>query len=354
MPFLTPTEEDQQQTEGLVLEKIQETQRLHGDANVPLFSAAHERFLRSSLDGLISPYISLDSSRTWIMYWIWHSMKLLKRPLSPHLHHAAAGFLKLCQAPSGGFAGSPMPSLPHTVATYSAVMALACVGTEESLSVINRSSLHDFLLSMKHPSGAFQSHQDGECDVRAAYCAIAVASLCNILSPQLIHKTKDWVMQCQHADGGFAGVPNGEPHAGYTYCATACLGLLNDWEGVDKAHLKRWLVLRQRSTEGGFDGRPNKLVDSCYSFWNLGSLAIVDPQSVDAFNKEALKTYILGACQGKRGGLKDKPGKPVDFYHTCYALSGLSLTGLCELDEVNPVYNVVRSKAEFALEHFKK
>ena len=25
-----------------------------------------------------------------------------------------------------------------------------------------------------------------------------------------------------------------------------------------------------------------------------------------------------------RGGLRDKPGKPVDYYHTCYGLSGLA------------------------------
>ncbi len=29
-------------------------------------------------------------------------------------------------------------------------------------------------------------------------------------------------------------------------------------------------------------------------------------------------------CQATKGGLRDKPGKPVDFYHTCYCLSGLS------------------------------
>jgi hypothetical protein len=29
-------------------------------------------------------------------------------------------------------------------------------------------------------------------------------------------------------------------------------------------------------------------------------------------------------CQQIRGGMKDKPGKPPDFYHTCYCLSGLS------------------------------
>jgi protein farnesyltransferase subunit beta len=33
---------------------------------------------------------------------------------------------------------------------------------------------------------------------------------------------------------------------------------------------------------------------------------------------------IMVCCQDKNGGLRDKPGKNRDFYHTCYALSGLS------------------------------
>lgn len=36
---------------------------------------------------------------------------------------------------------------------------------------------------------------------------------------------------------------------------------------------------------------------------------------------------ILEQCtQARKGGLRDKPGKPVDFYHTCYCLSGLGVT----------------------------
>ena len=37
-----------------------------------------------------------------------------------------------------------------------------------------------------------------------------------------------------------------------------------------------------------------------------------------------LQRYILLCCQQIEGGLRDKPGKPRDFYHTCYSLSGLS------------------------------
>ena len=84
--------------------------------------------------------------------------------------------------------------------------------------------------------------------------------------------------------------------------------------------------------EGGFQGRKNKLVDGCYSFWQGGTPAILKmymkssgttrPYLPDA---EALQRYILHACQQRNGGLRDKPSKPRDFYHTCYCLSGLSV-----------------------------
>lgn len=36
--------------------------------------------------------------------------------------------------------------------------------------------------------------------------------------------------------------------------------------------------------------------------------------------------YILLACQHPSGGLRDKPMKSADFYHTCYALSGMAVS----------------------------
>lgn len=46
-----------------------------------------------------------------------------------------------------------------------------------------------------------------------------------------------------------------------------------------RCNLKRqesWLLQRQMRLEGGFQGRTNKLVDSCYSFWQGAALAIVE------------------------------------------------------------------------------
>lgn len=91
--------------------------------------------------------------------------------------------------------------------------------------------------------------------------------------------------------------------------------------------------------EGGFQGRTNKLVDGCYSFWQGAILPIVqalinkngkfgihmmyplyvsyvitEPEYRDImkrplFNRGALQEYILICCQIPVGGLIDKPGK---------------------------------------------
>jgi protein farnesyltransferase subunit beta len=95
---------------------------------------------------------------------------------------------------------------------------------------------------------------------------------------------------------------------------------------LDIATLTYWLSSRQCTPEGGYNGRTNKLVDGCYSHWVGGCWSIVEAAtSTNICNRAALGRYILAACQEKKpGGLKDKPGKSADAYHTCYNLAGLS------------------------------
>jgi protein farnesyltransferase subunit beta len=41
------------------------------------------------------------------------------------------------------------------------------------------------------------------------------------------------------------------------------------------------------SLEGGFQGRTNKLVDGCYSFWAAGDFPIIKAELSRALGKEA-------------------------------------------------------------------
>lgn len=243
-----------------------------------------------------------------------------------------------------------------------------------------------WLLRMKRADGAFTMHQDGENDVRGAYCAVSVATLCNIATAELFDKTADWVSQCQTYEGGISAEPGDEAHGGYAFCGLATLAMLNDTSKIDVQRLLHWTAHRQMSLEGGFQGRSNKLVDGCYSFWVGGVFPLLngilaseaEAQAAGAggdgndagsliYSQSGLQDYILYCCQLENGGLRDKPGKGRDYYHTCYCLSGLASsqhnddgsTPASEdeadvLQQIHPHHNVSLRKVVVASAYFKE
>lgn len=74
-----------------------------------------------------------------------------------------------------------------------------------------------------------------------------------------------------------------------------------------------------------FQGRTNKLVDGCYSFWQAAVFPILEVAQLAMGNKislsfdgKALQEYILVACQDmENGGLRDKPDKFVLLFIIC-------------------------------------
>ncbi|OUC45048.1 prenyltransferase and squalene oxidase repeat-containing domain protein, partial [Trichinella nativa] len=116
--------------------------------------------------------------------------------------------------------------MAHLATTYAAVMALCIVGTEEAYQAIDRPALLSFLTLMKQPDGSFSMHEDGEIDIRGAYCAAAVARITNIYNEKLFDKTAEWMIGCQTYEGGFSASPGCEAHGGYTFCGIAGLALL--------------------------------------------------------------------------------------------------------------------------------
>ena len=403
-------------------------------------------------------FSSLGSSRTWICYWILHSLALLGRldaGLDAEKRRAIVSFLGECQHESGGFGGGP-GQMPHLATTYAAVCALVTLGGEDALSIIRRNALMDFFLRMSIPAeqgGGMTMHQGGEVDVRGCYCALCVCYMLRMDISRISEACSlvSFVRQCQSHEGGIGGEPGNEAHGGYTFCAFGALVIAGQENAVDLELLKSWLGRMQGGVEGGMRGRTNKLVDGCYSWWQGGLCNIASScgssrddrnGNVDYMNAEsiisdavndwletatvareelcreqledtqerfdvsvdqlvaaedavketqspdlktelfaiqrtvmmlqdqvhvleqqlvsmttarccqdvirreygrptntmcdmlALQFWILQACQVKdRGGLRDKPGKHVDFYHTCYCLSGLSIAQQCQAHE---------------------
>lgn len=376
---ITDTSSDQVDTETIVLKLYKQYENVApNELDFPIVrKKIHGQMLKSCLRTLPNSYECLDASRTWLVYWILHSLWLLNDMPDSETQSDVVHFLSLCQHEEGGFGGGP-GQYPHLGTTYAAVNALSIIATEEAYNSLDRSSLQKFLWTVRGVDGSFALHKGGEHDIRGAYCAVSIAKVTNTYTDDLFDKTAEWIIGCQTYEGGFAGCPGMEAHGGYAFCAIAALALLNKTQLCDIDALLRWCVNRQMRVEGGFQGRTNKLVDGCYSFWQGAALPIISAiLSQDEENKElieavlfdqgALQEYIIICCQAlPGGGFIDKPGKYRDIYHTCYALSGLSIaqhgTGAGdpyivgrpgnELNRTHPLYNVAPHLAYNALHYF--
>jgi protein farnesyltransferase subunit beta len=241
--------------------------------------------------------------------------------------------------------------------------------------------MYQFFMNLKQKDGSFLVASHGEVDVRGIYCLLVTATLLDIITPELLEGTAGFIASCQTYEGGFASSsqpyfsagepskllgwphpPLGEAHGGYTFCSLASWVILQPFmnypnsstkekPSIDIQNLIRWLVQMQGNDIelGGFKGRTNKLVDGCYSWWCGGSFSLLEALGVPShadllddnqaeeefeelwddiddvlYNREALQRYILFACQHSAGGLRDKPPKNPDAYHTVSCLSGLS------------------------------
>ncbi|XP_030628041.1 protein farnesyltransferase subunit beta [Chanos chanos] len=374
----TETSREQKKVERTVQGVFSVYQQIHSSPQPALLREQHYQYLKKGLRHLSDAYECLDASRPWLCYWILHSLELLEEPVPASVASDVCQFLSRCQSPTGGFGGGPGQHA-HLAPTYAAVNALCILGTEEAYNVIDREKLLDFLYSVKQPDGSFVMHVGGEVDVRSAYCAASVASLTNIITPTLFEGTHNWILRCQNWEGGLGGVPGLEAHGGYTFCGTAAMVILGKEHMLDLKALLRWVTSRQMRFEGGFQGRCNKLVDGCYSFWQAGLLPLLHRAlfkegdstlslSRWMFEQQALQEYILLCCQNPAGGLLDKPNKSRDFYHTCYCLSGLSIAQYFgnrnlhhelllgreenKLAPTHPVYNICPEKVAQAIQHF--
>lgn len=137
----------------------------------------HIKFLETSLRSLATNYECLDSSRPWLIYWILNAAHLLNFRFPDDLLSRVVKFLIKCRSKNGGFGGGP-GQIAHLATTYAAVNALCIIGTTEAYDAIDKSSLIRFLYSVREDKiGAFRMDNDGEIDVRGAYCAVSVAKL---------------------------------------------------------------------------------------------------------------------------------------------------------------------------------
>ncbi|KAK7733660.1 geranylgeranyl transferase type-1 subunit beta [Cytospora paraplurivora] len=215
------------------------------------------------------------------------------------------------------------------------------------------------------------------------------------------------IRRSQTYDGGFSESFRHESHAGYGYCAVAALALLDrpletpgveagqEAEAEQTPYYKRsqalqngisdipgfisFLVSRQftylEPSEDeeedddeeddetanfqqanlalaaddpprhiGFNGRCNKVADTCYTWWVLGSLSILGVlnsgsdrnNTVDPAALKAQRDFLLDKTQHVIGGFGKRPGNPPDIYHSSLGLAALATLGDPGLKRFDP------------------
>lgn len=83
----------------------------------------------------------------------------------------------------------------------------------------------------------------------------------------------------------------------------------------------------------GFNGRCNKVADTCYTWWTLGSLAVLDlpvtaaAAAADPAATQAQRRFLLEKTQHIIGGFGKHPGSPPDVGHACLGLAALATMG---------------------------
>ncbi|KAF7328986.1 Protein farnesyltransferase subunit beta [Mycena venus] len=383
--FPTPTSSAQAETEKILLEHLPVGDNT---AAPTLQKNAHMQYLiRNIVQGFPARYTSQDASQPWLMFWTLQAFSVLQVGLDPGNKQKAVETIMAWQHPEGGFGGGPHQAA-HLLPTYAAVCALAIAGKPGEgggWDQIDRKKMYKFFMSLKQPDGSFLVAHHSEVDVRGIYCLLVTATLLDIITSELVEGTASFIASLQTYEGGFSSAsqpyytpsssaggpsilletprpPLGEAHGGYTFCALASWVMLLPFlpssssasqPKINKNSLLRWLVQMQGvpAELGGFKGRTNKLVDGCYSWWVGGAFALlesigINPAAVvpgagaptaekqdgddwddiddSLMNRKALQEYILFAGQHPAGGLRDKPPKHADAYHTLSCLAGLS------------------------------
>ena len=257
----------------------------------------------------------------------------------------------------------------------------------------------------------------GGGDMRSVLCACGLAYLLVGRDQEMPFdegRVRRYLGQRQAWDGGWGEEVGREGHSGLGYCAVAAMGCMDRLKveraeevkgskteaDVDVERAVDWCIKRmttwieeeeeeydeqeeytgevngkitttsiangeQGRDEGdsspatfittGFNGRPNKVADTCYAFWNCGALAVLNKEHLVSF--QPLRRYLLEKVQHLVGGFGKEPGGKPDLLHSYLGLATLAVHGektLKEFDSVLCCSSDVRTKLSVIKSRWKE
>lgn len=225
----------------------------------------------------------------------------------------------------------------HLAMTYTAIAILLALG--DDLSRLDRAAIVRGVAATQREDGSFSATVEGsEQDMRFVYCAACICTMLDDWGTVDKRRMKAYILSSVRYDYGISQHQEMESHGGTTFCALAALqmsGQLMELPTVTVERIKRWLVMRQSD---GFQGRPNKLVDTCYSFWIGASLKILGV--FDLTDATENRKYIMSTQEKLTGGFSKWPGSLADPFHAYFGLCGLSFLEEPGLLPINPCLNI--------------
>ncbi|XP_044119038.1 geranylgeranyl transferase type-1 subunit beta isoform X1 [Neovison vison] len=232
----------------------------------------------------------------------------------------------------------------HIAMTYTGLSCLVILG--DDLSRVNKEACLAGLRALQLEDGSFCAVPEGsENDMRFVYCASCVCYMLNNWSGMDMKKAINYIRRSMSYDNGLAQGAGLESHGGSTFCGIASLCLMGKLEEVfsekELNRIKRWCIMRQQN---GYHGRPNKPVDTCYSFWVGATLKLLKIFQYTNFEKN--RNYILSTQDRLVGGFAKWPDSHPDALHAYFGICGLSLmeeSGICK---VHPALNVSTRTSE--------
>ncbi|KAJ8940949.1 hypothetical protein NQ318_010150 [Aromia moschata] len=317
----------------------------------------HRKYLLFILNGKLPNLSSMETNRSVLMYFALSGLDILNEidNIPPERKRSIIEWIYSLQVVNeeeqvSGFQGSTALNTKeakgrnspykwaHIANTYSCLNSLIILG--DDLSRVNRKAILRSMGTLQLPNGSVKGAKIGvEDDMRFVYCAACICYILNDWSSINVDLMTDFILKSivsnfsvglfldqeliiSGYDGGIGQGPELESHSGSTFCAIASLSLSKNLHRLTKAQfhaLRRWLLFR---FDAGFSGRPNKPIDTCYSFWTGGALKILDAYQFIADEKN--NQFVL-MTQDRYGGFSKWVNTVPDPMHTYFGLAGLSL-----------------------------
>nr|XP_050044763.1 geranylgeranyl transferase type-1 subunit beta-like [Dermacentor andersoni] len=232
----------------------------------------------------------------------------------------------------------------HIAMTYTALATLIILG--DDLSRVDRFAIMQGLKALQQESGSFTALIHGsEDDMRFVYCAAAICCLLHDWSGFDKEKAVSFIQSCYGYDGGISPYPGTESHGGSTYCAVASLVLMGQLHSAlseqQLRSLQRWCLNRQLT---GFQGRPNKPIDTCYSFWVGAALKLLG--AFQFVNQKENLEFLYSTQDAITGGFSKWPDSDPDPMHAYMGIASLSLMGAEKVAPLEPGLNISQRAAE--------